>query len=53
MLRYEHDINWAEFECPVCGKEFGGLQHADKPNIKEVRHPEVYEDCLTKKETWQ
>ena len=26
MLRYEHDINWAEFECPACGKEFGGLQ---------------------------
>ena len=53
VLRYEHDINWAEFECPVCGKEFGGLQHADKPNIKEVEYPEVYEDCLTKKETWQ
>ena len=53
VLRYAHDINWAEFECPVCGEEFGGLQH--KANIKEVGHPEVYDGCLERKEivTWE
>ncbi len=33
--------------------EFGGLQHADKPNIEEVGHPAVYDGCLQKKEVWQ
>lgn len=51
-LRYEHQVNWAEFECPVCGKEFGGLQHNDKANIREVEYPEVYDGCLERKETW-
>jgi predicted RNA-binding Zn-ribbon protein involved in translation (DUF1610 family) len=49
VLRYSHDINWAEFKCPVCGEEFGGLQHNDNANIKEVEYPEVYDGCLEKK----
>jgi predicted RNA-binding Zn-ribbon protein involved in translation (DUF1610 family) len=53
VLKYAHDINFAEFECPVCGAEFGGLQHADKPNVKEVVYPEVYEGCVQKKEVWE
>lgn len=52
-LGYAHDIHWAEFECPVCGAEFGGLQHNDGPSIVEVGHPEVYEGCLEKKEVWE
>lgn len=52
VLRYEHDINWAEFECHVCGAEFGGLQHNDKASIEEVGYPEVYDGCLERKETW-
>lgn len=52
-LRYEHQINWAEFECPVCGEEFGGLQHNNKANIREVGYPEVYDGCLQRKETWE
>ena len=40
-------------ECPVCGAEFGGLQHNDKANIKEVGHPEVYDGCLERKEIWE
>ena len=51
-LRYEHDINWTEFECPVCEAEFGGLQHNDKASIKEVDYPEVYDGCLERKEIW-
>lgn len=53
VLRYAHDIDWAEFKCPVCEKEFGGRQHNDKANIKEVGHPEVYKDCLQRKEVWE
>ena len=52
-LRYDHHIDFAEFVCPVCGNDFGGIQHADKPNIKEVGYPEVYEGCLERKETWE
>lgn len=52
-LRYESDINWVTFECPVCGSEFGGLQNKEKINIKEVSYPEVYDGCLEKKEVWE
>lgn len=53
VLRYESDINWATFECPVCGMEFGGLQHREKVDVKEVSYPEVYDGCLEKKEVWE
>lgn len=53
VLRYDHDIKWAEFECPVCGTEFGGLQHNDKANIEEMIYPEIYNECLKRKETWE
>lgn len=52
-LRYSYQINWATFTCPLCETEFGGLQHADKPNIEETSYPEVYDGCLTRKETWE
>lgn len=52
-LRYAHDINWTEFECPICGKEFGGLQHNNKANIKEDAFSDVYDRCVRKKEVWE
>ena len=52
-LTYDYQINFATFTCPVCGKEFGGLQNVDKPKIEEVSYPEVYEGCLTRKEIWE
>lgn len=52
-LNHDHDIPFAEFECPVCGKDFGGLQHRDEPNVQETSYPDVYEGCLEKKEVWQ
>ena len=52
-LRYDSDIHFAEFQCPVCGKGFGGLQNNDAPNIEEVGSAEkCYKDCLQKKEVW-
>ena len=51
-LRYESDIRWTEFVCPVCETEFGGLQHNEKVDIKEVGYPEIYDGCLKKKEVW-
>lgn len=53
-LRYEHDINWAEFACPVCETEFGGLHNSDKPVVKEVgSSEECYKNCLNRKEVWE
>lgn len=52
-LRYDYQISFATFICPVCGKEFGGIHNADKPKIEEVSYPEVYEGCLTRKEIWE
>ena len=54
ILRYADDINWVEFECPVCREEFGGVQHREKVNIQEVgSSEECYADCLKKKEVWE
>lgn len=53
VLRYAHDINWVEFECPVCGEEFDGLQDNNKVNIEEVEYPEIYDGCLERKEAWE
>lgn len=52
-LRYDYEVNFAEFACPICGEEFGGIQHADKPNIEEVGYPKVYEGCVQRKEVWE
>lgn len=53
-LRYEDDIKWAEFECPICKREFGGVQHGDKANIEKIEYrDDVYKDCLKKREVWE
>lgn len=52
-LKYDYNIRWATFTCPVCGEEFGGMHNADKPNIEEVAYPEVYDGCLERKEVWR
>ena len=53
-LRYDSDITFEEFNCPVCGKEFGGMQHREVINIQEVGSAEeCYKDCLSKKEVWE
>ena len=51
-LKYDYQIYFATFTCPVCGKEFGGNQNATKVHIEESSYPEVYDGCLTRKEIW-
>lgn len=54
-LSYSYEIYYAQFECPVCGKIFGGDECRDFSNvhIEETSYPEVYKDCLQKKEVWE
>ena len=55
-LRYSYQIFYAQFECPVCGKIFGGDECRDFSNVKiqEVgSSEECYKDCLQRKEVWE
>lgn len=53
-LRYDHDIKYADFECPVCNKEFGNIVNGADVNIKEVyTADECYKDCLKQKVIWE
>ncbi len=55
----EHgDIYYATFTCPLCHKKFGfdPSSHGDSgwlPTIEESCHPEIYKDCLSKREIWE
>ena len=51
-LTYKHDINWTEFKCPKCSKEFGGIQNGDKANVTEDAYPTIYDGCLERREIW-
>lgn len=61
-IQYEYQLDLATFHCPICDKDFGrnaeprsmwnlGSNARPKINIEEVGYPEVYQDCLKKKET--
>lgn len=59
-IRYEHDLKFAWFECPLCGKEFGyvhnsGYAYDDQiDTINEVKYTgDIYKDCLTKHVVWR
>lgn len=57
-LTEHNDIYNAEFTCPLCKEEFGymsSLYDGKKyiPNIKKSGYPDIYKDCLTKKEIWE
>ena len=49
-LSYEHQIYFAQFDCPICGKFFNGN---DRLEIEETDYPDVYKDCLERKEVWE
>lgn len=51
-LMFDYQIYFATFTCPICTKRFGGNQNATKVYIEEVAYPEVYDECLTRKEIW-
>lgn len=52
VLRYDYHINFAEFDCPICGEAFGWLEKRSIPHIEESSYPEIYDGVLTKKEVW-
>lgn len=64
QLSYDYQLNFAEFHCPVCNNSFGYHavkktqygrslgQERDELLIEETDYPNVYEDCMTKKEEW-
>lgn len=53
----EVDIEYATFECPVCGHTFGYdtlSRHKQNIELTECKsRDEVYLGCLYKKETWE
>ena len=51
-LTCAHQIDYAEFQCPLCNKKFGGIMNSDRPNVKVASYPDVYNECLCKKEVW-
>lgn len=52
-LRYKHQIYFRVFKCLNCKTEFGGTQHGEKIDIKEVySEEECYKDCIGNKEFW-
>lgn len=56
LLRYEVDVHFAQFKCPVCFHIFGANAHSNYNSnmiIEEVGYPEIYKDCLQKKEVWE
>lgn len=54
-LKYNYQIYTAQFKCPVCGRIFGADAYNKYAtlNIDEVSHPEIYKDCLRRKEVWE
>ena len=54
-LEYEYQIYYAQFICPVCGKVFGADKSYSFANmqIEETGYPDVYKDCLERKEVWE
>lgn len=55
-LAEHYDIYSADFICPLCGNVFGRYSSHNNekwvPNIEESEYPDIYKDCLRKKETW-
>ena len=52
-LETDIDLNFAEFQCPVCGEYFGYVNgKSDQLEIKETDCEEVCKGCYQKKEVW-
>lgn len=53
-LLFDYQIGFAKCHCPICDIDFGYDSIFSKDlNIQEIGYPEVYKDCLSKKETWE
>lgn len=54
-LNYEYQIYNAQFTCPICSKVFCGDWNIgyEDVHIEEIEYPQVYKDCVHKKEVWE
>ena len=57
LLRFESDLEFANFTCPICDRDFSGYNPDsgfEKIEVQEcLSHTEVYRDCLEKKVRWE
>ena len=60
IIRYEHEIEFARFECPICHKQFSvydpeqnAYRSLNKANIEKVEYPVIYFGCGKTVETWE
>ena len=57
LLRFESDLEFANFICPICDREFSGYNPDSGFEIIKIQecdnHMEVYKDCLKKKVKWE
>lgn len=53
------DLNFAQFHCPVCDNSFSAYKPSwsseEQPvmEVEEVSYPDVYKDCLKRREIWE
>ena len=65
-IRYEADISYAYFKCPVCGENFNGFDDVKHPEYSDLEvkvsninietvyfENECYKDCLKSKVVWE
>lgn len=54
-LEYDYQLYHAQFNCPACGKIFGADAYNNYATlyIEEMSYPEIYKDCLQRKEVWE
>ena len=59
-LIYEHEIEFAKFNCPICDRVFSVFEYNNNPfaernkiHVVDIQYPEVYDDCLERKEVWE
>ena len=54
VIKYESQMEYVDYICPVCGKIFGGEGGDDSINIIECKYEkEVYEGCMHRKVVWE
>lgn len=67
LIRYDVDISYAHFKCPVCGEIFNGFDDVKQPEYSDLEvvkvsnvnietvyfEGECYKDCLKSKVIWE
>ena len=53
VIKYESQMEYVDYICPVCGKIFGGYGDDENLNIMDCKdESEVYNGCMHKKVVW-